>query len=193
MPLILTDGPSVEPVSLAEAKLHCRVDGDAEDTLISSLIIAARMHIERSLNIALVEQSWSLFLDRWPDRSWLALPLTPVASLDAVRLYSPSDTFMALGADLFQLDDAGLRPRLSRREAQAWPLPGRSVNGIEIAFTAGYGPTADDVPMPIRLAIRMLVAHWYENREPVLPGEAVGAAVPLGVASLISPYREVRL
>jgi uncharacterized phiE125 gp8 family phage protein len=66
------------------------------------------------------------------------------------------------------------------------------VNGIEIAFTAGFGATAEDVPMPIRLAIKMLVAHWYEMREPVLAGEA-GNALPLGVASLIAPYREVRL
>ena len=67
MPLILTAGPSVEPISLAEAKAHCRVDADAEDTLIASLILAARLHIERCLDLALISQSWSLYLDRWPD------------------------------------------------------------------------------------------------------------------------------
>jgi uncharacterized phiE125 gp8 family phage protein len=191
MPLILNSGPSVEPVSLAEAKAHCRIDGAAEDTLVASLLIAARMHIERSLNVALIEQSWSLFLDRWPDRPSLALPLAPVISVDAVRLYSPDDSSTAADPDLFLLDGAGQRPRLSRREAGPWPLPGRSVNGIEIAFTAGYGAAADDVPMPVRLAIKLLVAHWYEMREPVV-GEQP-SAVPLSVASLISPFREVRL
>ncbi len=68
MPLILTAGPSVEPVSLAEAKAHCRVDGTAEDTLIASLIVAARMHVERALDAALIAQGWSLYLDGWPDR-----------------------------------------------------------------------------------------------------------------------------
>jgi uncharacterized phiE125 gp8 family phage protein len=192
MPLILTAGPSAEPISLAEAKAHCRVDTEAEDMLIASLILAARMHIERSLDVALVEQSWSLYLDAWPARDWLKLPLAPVISLDAVRLYSPTDTNVTLDPSLFFLDGAGGRPRLVRRDAQAWPLPGRNANGIEIAFTAGYGPTPDDVPMPIRLAIKMLVAHWYEAREPVLPGEEANA-LPMGVASLITPYREVRL
>ena len=192
MPLILTSGPSVEPISLAEAKAHCRVDGDAENTLIASLILAARMHIERSLNVALVEQGWSLYLDRWPDGPWVKLPLAPVLSLTAVRLYSPTDTFMTLDPSLFLLDGAGRYPRLARREAQAWPLPGRSVNGIEIAFTAGYGATADDVPMPVRLAIKMLVAHWYESREPVIPAETA-STVPISVNSLITPYRGVRL
>jgi uncharacterized phiE125 gp8 family phage protein len=192
MPLILTAGPSAEPISVAEAKAHCRVDSDAEDTLIASLILAARMHIERSLDVALIEQSWSLYLDAWPDRHFVRLPLAPVVSLDAVRLYSPTDTNITLDPSLFFLDSAGSRPRLVRRDAQAWPLPGRPANGIEIAFTAGYGPAADDVPMPIRLAIKMLVAHWYEAREPVLPGEDANA-LPLTVASLVAPYREVRL
>ncbi len=192
MALILNSGPSVEPISLDEAKAHCRVDGIAEDTLIASLILAARMHIERSLNVALIEQGWSLYLDAWPDRAWVDLPLAPVIGLEAVRLYSPSDSFVTLNAGLFLLDGAGIRPRLVRREAQAWPLPGRSANGIEIAFIAGYGSAADDVPMPIRLAIKMLVAHWYEMREPVLPSEAA-QPLPLGIASLIAPYREVKL
>jgi uncharacterized phiE125 gp8 family phage protein len=179
-------------VSLAEAKAHCRVDGTAEDTLVASLAVAARMHIERSLNVALIEQGWSLYLDAWPERAWVDLPLAPIASLDAVRLYDVADTPATLDDALFLLDGAGRRPRLVRREAGSWPLPGRSVNGIEIAFTAGYGATPDDVPMPLRLAIKMLVAHWYECREPVLPGDAA-SAVPMSVASLISPYREVRL
>jgi uncharacterized phiE125 gp8 family phage protein len=192
MPLILNSGPSAEPVSLAEAKAHCRVDGTAEDTLIASLVLAARMHVERSLNVALIEQSWSLFLDRWPDQPCVALPMAPIASMDAVRLYGADDSFTALDPDLFILDGAGSRPRLSRREAGPWPLPGRHVNGIEIAFTAGYGSSADDVPMPVKLAIKMLVAHWHENREPVLAGEQA-SALPLGVSGLIAPYREVRL
>jgi uncharacterized phiE125 gp8 family phage protein len=192
MPLILTSGPLVEPVSLAEAKVHCRVDNDAEDTLIASLILAARMHIERSLNVALIEQGWSLYLDRWPDGPWVKLPLAPVLGVTAVRLYSPTDSFVTLDPDLFILDGAGQHPRLARREAQAWPLPGRGVNGIEIAFTAGYGAAADNVPMPVRLAIKMLIAHWYETREPVMPADAV-STVPMSVNSLISPYRQARL
>lgn len=66
MPLILTDGPAVEPVTLAEAKAHLRVDGTAEDTLIGSLIVTSRLHVEAAMGLALVTQSWSVFLDAWP-------------------------------------------------------------------------------------------------------------------------------
>jgi uncharacterized phiE125 gp8 family phage protein len=192
MPLILTSGPAAEPISLDDAKLHCRVDGDAEDLLIASLILAARLHIERSLDLALVNQSWSLYLDRWPDAPYVELPLAPLRAIDAVRLYSPLGTFVTLDPGLFVTDTASRRPRLARNDGQAWPAPGRAVNGIEIAFTAGYGETGDDVPMPLRLAVRMLVAHWYEAREPVLLGDKADP-VPETVASLIAPYRSVKL
>ncbi len=192
MPLILTSGPSAEPISLDEAKLHCRVDGDTEDMLIASLILAARLHIEHCLDLALISQSWSLYLDQWPDKPFVELPLSPLISVDAVRLYSPTNTSVTLDPDLFLVDTASRRPRLARQDGQAWPLPGRSINGIEIAFTAGYGTAADDVPMPVRQALKMLVAHWYEAREPVLFGETADP-VPASVASLIAPYRSAKL
>jgi uncharacterized phiE125 gp8 family phage protein len=192
MPLILTSGPAVEPISLDEAKLHCRVDGDADDLLVSSLILAARLHIERCLDLALVSQSWSLYLDRWPDAHHVELPLAPLIGVDAVRLYSPTDTNVTLDPGLFAVDTLSRRPRLARRDGQSWPLPGRVINGIEIAFTAGYGVAAEDVPMPVRQALKMLVAHWYEAREPVLFGETADP-VPASVASLIAPYRSVKL
>lgn len=192
MPLYLTSGPAAEPVSLEEAKIHCRIDSDAEDMLISSLILAARLHIEQNLNLALITQSWSLFLDRWPDTAHVELPLAPLISLDAVRLHSPTDSVMTLDPGLFYADKISRRPRLALRLSQSWPLPGRAANGIEIAMTAGYGPNPEDVPMPIRQAIKMLVAHWYEAREPITLGDDA-ESIPATIASLVHPYRAVRL
>ena len=192
MPLILTAGPVAEPISLDDAKFHARVDGNSEDLLIGSLLLAARLHIERSLDLALISQSWSLYLDQWPDAPFVELPLAPLIGVDAVRLYSAADTFVTLDPALFITDAASRRPRLARRGNQSWPLPGCAINGIEIAFTVGYGASTDDIPMPIRQALRMLVAHWYEAREPVSFGEKA-EPVPTTVADLIAPYRSVKL
>jgi uncharacterized phiE125 gp8 family phage protein len=192
MPLVLTSGPAVEPVTLAEAKAHLRVDGTAEDTLIASLSVTSRLHVETAAGLALITQSWSYFLDAWPRGRALALPLRPVQNVSAVRLYDENAVVTALPPDSYLLDGAGSPPRLVRQGALVWPKPGRIANGIEVALTAGYGNAAADVPGPIRQAILLLVAHWYDHRSPVEIGH-LAEPVPDMVCELLAPYRAVRL
>ena len=68
MPSILTSAPATEPVSLAEAKLHLRVETvmTDDDTLIQALITAARQTAESITRRAFITQSWKLVLDQFP-------------------------------------------------------------------------------------------------------------------------------
>jgi uncharacterized phiE125 gp8 family phage protein len=192
MPLILTSGPAVEPVTLAEAKVHLRVDGSAEDTLVASLIVTSRLHVEAATGLALVTQAWSWHLDAWPRGRAIKLPLHPIQSIAAVRLYDESGAVTTLDDTAYLLDGAGLHPRLVRHGTPVWQKPGRIANGIEIAFVAGFGDAAADVPAPIRQAILLLVAHWYEHRSPLEDG-AHAAPLPTMVTELLAPYRSMRL
>ncbi|KAB2910823.1 MAG: hypothetical protein F9K29_24030 [Hyphomicrobiaceae bacterium] len=192
MALVLTSGPEIEPVTLAEAKAHLRVDGTAEDVLISSLVVTSRLHIEAALGLALITQGWSYFIDAWPPGPHVVLPLRPVQSITGVRIYSPDESVETLPADTYLLDGQNVPARLIRRGALAWPAPRRTANAIEIAFVAGYGNAAANAPAPIRQAILILVAHWYEHREPVHIG-APTVALPQMATELLLPYRAVRL
>jgi len=192
MPLVLTSGPAVEPVTLAEAKAHLRVDTTAEDTLIASLIVTSRLHVEAAAGLALITQGWSYFLDVWPPGPALKLPLRPVQAITAVRLYDESAVVTTLDPASYLLDGAGSPPRLVRQGAIVWPKPGRIANGIEVAFTAGYGNAATAVPGPLRQAILLLTAHWYDHRSPIEIGHHA-EPVPDMVSELLSPYRSLRL
>jgi uncharacterized phiE125 gp8 family phage protein len=192
MTLILTSGPASEPVSLAEAKAHLRVDTDAEDVLIASLIVTSRLHIEAALGLAMLTQSWILLLDRWPDLAEVRLPLRPVQNIASVRVYDASGSPVTLSANAYRLDGAGVPARLIRQRGHAWPVPGIDGNGIEITFTAGFGDAPVDVPEPLRHAVLLLVAHWYENREPVELGSPT-TPIPADVSALLAPYRTLRL
>lgn len=191
MALLLTMPPTAEPVSLAEAKAYLRVDGDDEDALLATLIASARTTVERSAGLALLTQGWSLLLDQWPARGALALPLWPVQSVGDIELRTAAGNTAVLSADAY-LVDAVSRPARIVLTGSPSPISARVVNGIEVGFVAGFGDAADDVPAPIRQALLMLVAHGFERREPVV-AEGQPQELPMTVASLLAPYRDVRL
>lgn len=190
MSLALTAGPLVEPVSVAEAKAHLRVDTAAEDLLISSLILTSRLHIEVALGLALITQSWRLTLDAWPPGDAIPLPLHPVIEVGAVTYRSAAGTEATLPASAYLLDPGP--PARIVRAAPNWPATTGPAHTVSIAFTAGFGPSAADIPAPIRQAMLLLVAHWYEHRDPVEIGHP-SAAIPEAVSALLAPYRRPRL
>jgi uncharacterized phiE125 gp8 family phage protein len=191
MALVLTSGPAAEPVTVAEAKAHLRIDGTAEDVLIASLILTSRLHIEAALGLALVTQSWKLLLDRWPKEQTVPLPLHPVQAVASVKVYA-SDGSPTTVAGSDYLVDAASRPGRLVPSGVSFPVPGKAAGGIEVAFTAGYGAAATDVPAPIRQALLLLVAHWYEHRDPIEIGTDA-TIIPAAVSELLKPYRMRRL
>jgi uncharacterized phiE125 gp8 family phage protein len=192
MALVMTAAPAAEPISLAEAKAHLRIDANDEDALLGSLITAARMVVERTLSLALITESWSLYLDGWPRSGTIVLPIQPVQVVTAVRVYDPDDTSSTVNSETYSIDVLSEPARLVLSAGAVQLSPARLLNAFEVAFTAGYGDEASDVPQPIRHAIKLLVAHWFEHREPVVLG-AAAQEVPATVAGLLLPYRRVRL
>lgn len=191
MALTLMSGAAEEPVTVAEAKAHLRIDGSAEDVLIASLILTSRLHVEAAMGLALITQDWRMTLDRWPEGGEVRFPLRPIQSITSVSVAGDDGAPVAVSEADYTLDGQALRPRLIPREG-SWPQPETRASGIEIQFTAGIGDEAEDIPQPIRHAIVLLVAHWYEHRDPLEIGSAA-SAIPAAVSELLKPYREVRL
>ena len=181
MSLSLLSPAAAEPVTLDEVKLHLRVTGTAEDAFISGIVAAAVRAVEARGGLALMTQAWRLTLDAPPDET-LVLPIAPVASVDRV-------TVSAATVDASAYEVASGSPgRL--RVAAPWPAPANAIGDVSIEFTVGYA-NVDDVPAPLKQAVMMLAAHFYENRESA--GEARVYTVPRSVDALIAPYREFRL
>ena len=170
---------------MAEAKAHLRVDGTDEDTLIASLILTSRLHVETALGLALITQSWRLLLDRWPLHEGSGA--AAAAAADDRRGARARRRRRAGGIDRRELSRrCGERAAAARAHRRAsGRSPGQAANGIEIDFTAGYGDAADDVPAPIRQALLLLIAHWYEHREPIEVGSPE-TVVPPVVSDLLA-------
>ena len=188
MPSILVTPPALEPVSLAEAKAHLRVGHADEDALIGTLIIAARRHAEAQTGLALISQQWRHLRDDWPDDGVVALPLSPLISVDEAAVFGDDDVKAVIDPAYYYADSASRPPRLLLRGSRVWARPGRIGNGVVILMTAGYGVAAAAVPAQLRQAILQLTAHWYEHR-----GSASPPPVPLTVSTLLEPFREKHL
>lgn len=188
MPLIQTAPPETEPITVAEAKTHLRVTHDSDDVYIGKLIAAARRACEQRLNLRLITQNWSLYVDRWPGIGALMLCLAPVSAIDDVVIYGEDGTPALLDPAHYVLDHVSRPARLALRADRPRPQPGRMLNGIEVKMTVGFGSAAADVPPEIRQAILVTVAHWYDRR-----GEGEGASLPLAALELLTPHRPARV
>jgi len=173
---------SVSPVTLAEAKAHLRVDTTDEDTLISGLLDAANATVQEMTGRTLAAETWALTLASVSGD--LLLPKSPVTGLTAIDYFAPDGTASSSLLSDFDLlidtDQAVVRPKIGA----VWPVTQTRPDAITITFTAGYGT----LPAPLRIAILMLVAHWFENREAVNIGH-LASDLPLAATSLIDDFR----
>lgn len=188
MAAILLAGPLVEPLTLAEAKAFLRVEHDEDDALITTLIAAARAAIEARTGRALMSQSWRMVLDSWPAEGRIAVTPAPLRAIAAVRVYGDDGLAQELDAGSF-VSNTAAAPGVIGFIPWNVVAPGRAVAGIEIDVTCGYGDAAADVPAPLRQAVRLLLAHFYEYRGPLAAPEAG----PASLAALLAPYRVMSL
>jgi uncharacterized phiE125 gp8 family phage protein len=186
MAINVTLAPAVEPVTLTEAKLHCRVDATADEALITSLITVARQYCENFTGRAFVTQTIEYTLDRWPSGRMIYLPRPPVQSISSVVYYDKDNTLNTLTlTNDYLVDVSSQFARVVLPRNILWPTEIlHPVNPIRVTYVAGYGLAAA-VPEYIKAAIKLCVGNWYENREAVLPAGHIGKELPMGAQALL--------
>lgn len=145
-----------------------------EDDLINSLITAARQYCEKFQNRAFITQTWELWLDDWPDKYYIEIPLPPLSSITSLVYYSTADAATTayqpggetpVGTDTYFADAKSEPGRLCLKYSKSWPSATlRPHNGICITFVAGYGAAAA-VPKAVKQAVLLYIGDFYENRE----------------------------
>lgn len=190
MTAYLLAGPAEEPLTLADAKAFLRLDDSAEDALVTTLVTAARLHVEGTTARSMIAQTWRLVLDTWPADREVRLPVGPAISLTGITGYDEAGDPHEIDVSQFELDAA--TPRLLL-PADIDGMPQlRERQGLEIDYVAGYGTEAADVPADLKHAMLVLVAYWFENRDAVIVAGS-GGVLPQGFDRLVAPYRQVRL
>lgn len=185
----LVTGPATEPITLAEAKSHCRVDGDDDNELLVTYIASARTWWEETYGRALMTQTWDYSLDGFPASREIRLPRAPLQSVTSVTYYDENlSASTVLSSALYQVDTNTTPGTLALKEGENWPTDElRRSSGVVVRFVAGYA-NEEAVPGPIKSALKLLVAQMYAFREPQVTG-AIVTGVAFAVDALSSPYK----
>lgn len=197
--LQLKTAPEEEPVSLAEMKNHLRVDSDItiDDTLISSLITAAREYVESLTARAVITQEWLMHLNQFPAQDYIVLPFGCLQSVTSIKTKDKDGVETTLTAATQYLVDTSddTAGRVVLPYSVSWPslISVYPYNPITIDFTCGYDPDGDlaqPVPESIKAAIKLLVGDMYENRESQVIGMGTISIIENKTAvNLLTPYR----
>jgi uncharacterized phiE125 gp8 family phage protein len=196
--LIPLDAADTFILTTPELKAQLKVQHTSDDALIEDYRASATALVGRLAEVVLAPTTFEQRLDCWPI-GCVVIETGPVREVDSI-VYIDAD-----GAEQ-AVDDAHWRWEPTRGGAEVWFLSAftrpavqtERRGAVRILFTAGYNEpdaTAGDprltLPAEARQAVRMLVMHWYANREPVVLGATV-ESVPFAVETLIDALRVYR-
>lgn len=173
--LALTVAPTADLVTLPEAKAQCRVLHTEEDTLIGAYLLAAREYAEAFCRRVLRPATWTVTLDAFPDGA-LRLPLSPLGGVESVLYTDANGVEQTLAATSYTV-----HPDLEPGQivvVDEWPA---DATNVRVRFTT-------EAPEGAKVAVLLLIAHWYANREAVVTGTIV-QGLPFSVEALLWPHR----
>lgn len=170
--LISTSG--AEPVTLSQAKLACRVDADitADDTMLTSLIKAARSDAEQQLGRSLVTSQYERALDAFPCGG-IELARPHVSAINSVQYVDTAGVLQTLAGATYTLDDRELPGWCIPAYGSAWPSTLDTANAVRVTFTCAWSEGGSAVPDDVQAWVLMRVATLYKYREAVAAGVSV--------------------
>lgn len=189
MALKLITAATALAVSLAEAKLHLRVDVADDDALITALITAATELAEQATGRAIMPQTWELTLDAFP--AALEITRVPAISVTSLKYWDTAGVQQTLGTARYTLDNADEfgAAYVVPVYGDTWPDTREQINAVALRYVAGYADAAA-VPDSIKAWIKLQVGAMYENRE----AEAGRQTFTLGFADrLLDRYKVWKL
>jgi hypothetical protein len=200
--------PVFEPLSLEEARAQCRLDGSTDyDHDLTWLIQVAREKVENDSERVLIAQTRRVWFDQFPNaghratrtlapfpsQPWLyggamqalEIVLKPVTGVTSITYLDQGGTWQTWDPSNYLVDCISAPCRITPAYGLIWPICRVQIHAVQVVFTAGAN-RASLVPAMARHAMRLLIGHWFENREAVgdVPGE-----IAQGYESLINGIR----
>lgn len=172
--------PLSEPLSLDDAKLFMHIIETDEDTLIESMIIAAREYAENYTNRQLMTATFELINEII--YCGFRLPKNPVKSVSKIEYMDLNGVYQLMSAnDYYVYIENGI----SKLHINQMPTYKEDKRAFKITFVSGY----DVIPASILSYMRMAISTMYENREQYLIGATIEVNANPLLNKMLSMYR----
>lgn len=178
--------PSAEPITTADLKTHCRVDISDDDTYIAALGVVARRHVENVTGLKLINATWDVYYSTFGNE--MVMPFAPLGSITSVKYYDTAGTQQTLASSVYESGSRYGVPSIRLAYNQTWPAFRGHDDDVVCRVVFGYGSAGTSVPGELLHAIKLIVGHLYENREPVNIGNIVNT-LPMAVDALLAPFK----
>jgi len=176
--LSLNTAPATQSITVSELNAHARIDVTDENTLATNLIVAAEAAAEEFCLSKFVTQTWDQYFDGFAEPLVLSLP--PVGTVSYVHYIDADGVEQTLSTDVWEQAELLGVGIVRRKYDQSWPDVRTHPDSVIVQFSCGYGAAAS-VPQPIRQAIAVHAAHFFQFREGEQP-------VPESFARLLCPH-----
>jgi uncharacterized phiE125 gp8 family phage protein len=180
-------------VTLDEAKAHIRATSSSDDVQITGFVAAATAYVADEAGILLGAGTFEMVLDAWC--SEIAIPAKPVRDIVSVRYLDVAGVEQTVDAANYYTLSSDEGATLYLLSTFARPaLRAERKDAVRVRFQGGYaaGDESPNFALPphARIAILMLAAAYYDNRDAVDPIDL--KEMPFGVGKMIAKLRVYR-
>jgi len=177
--------PNSEPITLAQASDHLRVDSTDDQIYISDLISVAREYFDSVTGRASAEATYTLTAESWENiiscSATYEIPIyrAPLVSVSSVKYYAPDESSLTTMETTAYRVVTGAEPGRIQLISSP-PSVDNRIDAIQITFVAGN----DSPPAMSKHAIKLLTANYYDQRAPIVTG-TIATEIPYTLRSLI--------
>jgi uncharacterized phiE125 gp8 family phage protein len=168
--------PAELAVSLLEAKqnLGFRIAATDDDARIRAWIEGITAHAEHYTGRAVINQTWRVTLDRFPDAIQLAMP--PLVSVTSLKYLDAEGVEQTLDPQDYLIDAVSEPGYAVPAPGKTWPSTADQINAVKVEYVAGYGTDSTATPAAIRLYILAKLAEQFDPATRTISKESVGAS-----------------
>jgi len=194
------EGPTEEPLTLAQAWAHLRLDVDGsppatdDDTWLETIgIPGARDWCEQYLGGSVAQQTLELATQGFPFHD-IPLPFGPVREVVSVRYTDNDGNEQVMDAATYELDEFANPPRVVLAYGSSWPAARASPNSVKVRYITGFdmledSPSTLALPGGIRIGLLLMLGHLFINREDTVAGPSIAIQqIPNGAAQFLEPH-----